>query len=129
MTDAHTREQDARFDSTLSWAWWPLFGDNRGNASDNEGGMAECIDGSTGFVHDYFEERRSAVSLVSTFELTRLFLQVKSDCGADQQQHEIKTLKQLRDLKRLVSQEYESAKELLSKHKVFRYWRRREYNQ
>ena len=124
MTNADQREQDVRFGSTLAWVWWPLIEDVPFG-----GGMAECIDGRTGLVYDFFREgegdsRVEVSSMVSTAELVRLFTKVK---GADELLT-TKTLKQLRAFKRDVSPKYETAKdELLSKHRVFRHWRRREY--
>lgn len=140
MTDAHKREQgqDARFDSRLSWVWWPLLEYERNEASVNVGGVsvgAECIDSSTGFAFDYDDEHmkqdrssQSTISLVSSSALLRLFVELKDSQGNHNLDPSPKTLKQFRALKRDISPEYETAKDnLLSKHRVFRHWRRREY--
>jgi len=135
MTNAHKRDQDARFDSTISWTWWPLIEEDRasGEASLNQRGMAECVDGSTGLVRVYGGDAsetcsRPTVSMVSTVELGRIFAQVTDPASAGKVET-TKTLKQLRNLKRNVSPEYETAKDdLLSKHRVFRQWKRREYD-
>lgn len=131
MTDAHKRNQDTRFASSLAWVWWPFICvDSRKSASEEgKRGTAECIDGSTGMVYDYFGDTYDASngSMISTKELQRLFSQVKGDEDALERETTTNTLKQLRAFKRQTSPEYEAVKdELLSKHRVFRQWRRRE---
>lgn len=133
MTDAHKREQDARFDSSLAWTWWPLR--NEAFLSGGSGVVeAECIDSSTGFAirydgvqeKQYLSNQQSYASLVSTSSLLHLFAEAKGD--GNKVETVATTLKQLRALKREVSPQYEAAKDdLLSKHRVFRQWRRREY--
>jgi hypothetical protein len=92
--------------------------------------MAECIDGRSGLLYDYFageveEDSDGKISLVSTAELVRLFWEVQ---GSSDNLEMMRTLKQLRALKRDVSPEYETAKDdLLSNHTIFRHWRRRGY--
>lgn len=136
MTDAHKREQDARFDSCLAWVWWPLLGYDRNEAPVSGGGGAagaECIDSSTGFAIHYNDANendkdssQSYVSLVSSSSLLQLFAEVKG--GGDEVESTAMSLKQLRALKRELSSEHEMVKDiLLSKHRVFRQWRRREY--
>jgi hypothetical protein len=134
MTDAHKREQDLRFDSTLAWVWWPFMEGERDHTGGLCSGMAECIDGATGFIHNYFGEHsnedlhRHHVSLVSTAELLRLFSRISNSNG-EMLESSIKTLRCIRAFKRHVSPEYETAKDkLLSKHRIFRQWRRREYD-
>lgn len=134
MTDAHKREQDVRFDSALAFVWWPFMDDESDHTGGSCSGMAECIDGTTGFGYDYFGEHsdkglgRQRVSLVSTAELVLLFSKL-SDPNVAMLESTIQTLKCLRAFKRHVSPEYETAKDkLLSKHRIFRQWRRREYD-
>lgn len=129
MTDAHTRDQDVRFDSALAWVWWPFIEDDRDSTGGSCLAMAECIDGTTGLGHDYFEKRSDkghVVSLVSTVELVRLFSSLSAQTSAMLLESPM-TLKCLRAFKRDASPEYEEAKDnLLSKHRIFRQWRRRE---
>lgn len=136
MTDAHKREQDVRFSSSLAWVWWPLISfEDRTSASVNEQRtVAECIDGTTGHAHNYSgEEEKDSnhrkASMVCTGKLVRLFSEMRDPQDEQESEATIKTLKQLRAFKRNVSPEYEAAKDdLLSKHRVFRQWRRREYD-
>jgi hypothetical protein len=129
MTDAHTRDQDVRFDSTLAWVWWPFIGNDRYSTVGSCLAMAECIEGTTGLPHDYLEmhsDKGHVVSLVSTVELVRLFSSLSGDTSATPSEPP-KTLTCLRAFKRDASPEYEEAKDtLLSKHRIFRHWRRRE---
>jgi hypothetical protein len=129
MTDAHTRDQDVRFDSTLAWVWWPFIGDDRDFTGGSCFAMAECIDGTTGLTRDYFEkhsDKGHVVSLVSTVELVRLFSSLSGQTSAMLLESP-KTLTCLRAFKRDASPEYETAKDtLLSKDGIFRQWRRRE---
>jgi len=138
MSNAHERDQDVRFDCSLAWVWWPLIGCDRRSVAGETSVDAECIDCHTGFACDYDEKqqhetekgskRKSNVSLVSSSSLVQLFaLLMHKKCDGVAASIPT-TLKQLRALKRNVSQEYEAAKDnLLSKHRVFRQWRRREY--
>lgn len=138
MSNAHEREQDVRFDCSLAWVWWPLIGCDRRSVTGETSVDAECIDCHTGFACDNDEKqqhetgegskRKSNVSLVSSSSLVQLFaLLMHKKCDGVAASIPT-TLKQLRALKRNVSQEYEAAKDnLLSKHRVFRQWRRRGY--
>ena len=113
MTHAGTRDQDVRFDSALSWVWWPLICDDRSGRSLDvaERAFAECIDGTSGFVCDYIAESsqegiaQGGISLVSTCALVHLFSLVSGqECTEP-----VLTLQGLRAFKREVSTDYETA--------------------
>ena len=138
MSNAHEREQDVRFDSSVAWVWWPLIQSDRKLVTGGTSVDAECIDCRSGFACNYDDERqheneaestrKSNVSLVSSSSLVQLFAHIKHKEGDGDVMSLPTTLKQLRALKRDVSPEYEAAKDkLLSNHRVFRQWRRREY--
>ena len=102
--------EDASFDSTLCWAWWP-----------SKGGNADCIDGKTGLVTNCSNEET-----INTYSLLQLDLEILSLCGVPATPSltdEKLSLSELRMLKRRLSSQYESAKDnLLLRHRVFRDW-------
>jgi hypothetical protein len=125
MTNVTEEGKEVRFGSSLCWAWWS--GTSR-NVKQSE---AECIDGSTGFACDWETDPRvtnlkgSKISSISTASLLRLF-------GATRHSDEaplttVTSLVALRAFKMEVSARYECQKTtLLTKHGIFRQWRRRE---
>lgn len=130
MSGEKTVGQDVRFQSSLCWTWCP-------NNDDEMRYNAECIDGETGFLYchekkDHLNEISCIPSLVSTYELTKHFLSFAKDVvaveeGGAVEYDRVGTLKQLRDLKRIVAPGYEDVKdELLHRHEVFYYWNRRD---
>ncbi|CAB9525304.1 stranded RNA-specific editase B2 [Seminavis robusta] len=138
--------QDVRFHSTLSWAWWPFIEyDNSfplGYQQKNGEVVAECIDGATGLVavvtsHSEQEgvdtsSSEPFLSRVSTVALVDLYCQVaaamvRDECKNTSKLSRPKTLVDLRAFKRQTSPVYEAQKEeLLTKHPLFRQWKRRE---
>jgi hypothetical protein len=124
MEGVKTIGEDASFDSTSCWVYWP------GKGSDN----ADCIDGKTGLVISVNGEKvqNSSCSEVSTYSLLKINLdilrlsQAAVPAAASLTDEKI-SLSELRMLKRQLSAQYESAKDtLLLRHRVFRYWCRRE---
>lgn len=123
--------QDVRFHSTLAWCWCKSMN------------VAECINGTTGFVHD-FEKHSMKEELCNESE-KKIFSKISSNSfmnhhleldqnrltkylknGTTSEQNRI-TLPMLRAYKLEVSPNYESAKEdLLTHHRVLRGWARRE---
>jgi hypothetical protein len=132
--------QEVRFYSSQSWVSW--F-----NGKKTSEYIVECIDGSTGFAISFDETESGPAkdvaksrSLISTAELVKSFLEVKSlgedpswDFG-DYNMGSTKTipvhpssLEELRRLKMFVASPYEDAKNLLlKKHPVLRDWKRRD---
>ena len=113
--------EDASFDSTLCWVWWP------GKGSDK----AECIDGKTGLVTNCCSgETVQKASSVSTYSLLKINLEILHLCGvpvAASLTDENLSLSELRTLKRQISAQYETAKDqFLLRHRVFRDWSCRE---
>jgi Adenosine-deaminase (editase) domain len=121
--------QDVRFHSSMCWAWWPGLE------------TAEAINGTTGYAmrddsHNSNQDNNvvngrnsTSLSRVSTASLVNLFLQahdlVESD-GLKKATPPPVTLSELRAFKHRISPVYENAKELLlTKHPVFRQWKRR----
>jgi len=113
--------QDVRFHSSDSWAWWPGLE------------KAECIDGATGYQiiegNEKNEDSRP-LSRLSTSALVDIILDIfraANDGTKPSELQKPKTLSELRDLKWLLSSQYEKAKEqLLTDHRILRQWRRRE---
>jgi len=149
MSGPKTVGQDVRFLSNLCWVWWsdPTIDDS--NADESR--IAECIDGDEGFVHCY-DERKEDIpkaddrmgndySSISTYALLNSFLELTGDqmskCvnkgdsfdsdGRKGRDSILSfTLPELRDLKRRVSSQHETAKDhLLQRHKIFYQWNRR----
>lgn len=130
-TSSDVRGQDVRFHSSTSWCWWPFL------EQEAYTGYVEQIDGSSGYVWKCTEDSDSTdetttTSRVSTESLTKLFLdahllaQGMENHGTVTCECPFATLEKLRTLKRELSSFYETAKDdLLSKHPVFRQWRRR----
>ena len=110
--------QDVRFLSTLCWVW---YSDN-----ENESNLtnAECIHGETGHLYDYEQGKEtSTTSSVSTYQMTLDFIEVEKI----KEVVSAHTLGDLRNLKRQVASDYETAKDnLLTKHQVFNMWNRRD---
>ncbi len=129
-TSADLLGQDVRFHSSKSWCWWPLL------EQEEVVGYVERIDGSSGYLwnEDGLFDAKDKPSRVSTMSLSDLFLEIHrlaSDHGdlPTTLNNDIFTLADLLNLKRKVSPHYESSKqELLSKHRIFRQWRRRTYS-
>lgn len=130
--------QDVRFHSTLSWVWWSGLV-----------GVAECIDGATGWTvlpdttggeaegdrcnvshGDRGGDSNKKRSRVSTAALLELHLEIdpaNSQPTAASAKIVPRTLSELRIFKKQTSPAYENAKEqLLTRHPVFRQWKRRE---
>jgi hypothetical protein len=111
--------EDASFDSTLCWVWWPGKGSND----------ADCIDGRTGLVTTSCggeTVQKTLYSDVSTYALLKINLEILRLCGvpaAVSLTDEKLSLPALRMLKRRLSASYESAKDtFLLRHRVFRDW-------
>ena len=119
--------QDATFESNLCWAWWP------GKPLESWY-AAECLDGKTGLKIKYHcseetvrQDAESDVSDCSTVALLQLHLGILKHRGAPDQlkwKNDLPrlTLSDVRQLKREVSPEYESAKTDLMRHRVFAGW-------
>lgn len=127
MSDSITSGQDVRFNSTLSWAWWPFIQNNE----------AECIDGVTGFARCFEPANNqpnstAVMSMVSTESLLSLFCDISASmfmCRLRESKtaDKVLSLTELRAFKRHTSPEYEAAKDvLMARHRLFRQWRRRE---
>jgi len=124
--------QDVRFISSTCWIYWPFCA------------QPESIDGETGFIQktndesctsteddDIKQQRisRMVVSKVSTFSLTELFFQLSNLlCRNDNRMetYEYNTIQGIRQLKRILSPDYEFAKDALVMNRIFAQWRRRE---
>ena len=127
MTGNKVVGQDIRFLSTLCWLWCP---DKDEDARFN----AECLNGDTGFLYPYNDANAKAedeenYSLASTYSLNKLFIDIISSSGTNDQQNMIcpQTMTKLRELKWTVSAEYEASKEIfLQNHQVFVQWNRRQ---
>ena len=125
MTNDSKFGQDVRFESQLSWAWWP------GASFHHEQMEVECIDGSTGFAYVWDDSSRSIdlesakVSRISTASLLNLYVAIT---GTDVAFVETATsLAGLRAFKLKESSLYESEKtKLMTRHSILRQWRRRE---
>ena len=145
--------QDVRFHNSLSWAWWPSI--TLGEYCTKQPQLSfECIDGASGLAVAFEDtktlcsppEHRGEASRVSTLSLLDLHVRIQkllgltSESGAantendnSQKQPSLHgaqnlpmTLKDLRAYKKRTSPEYEAEKhELLTKHPVFRQWKRR----
>lgn len=144
--------QDVRFHSSLSWAWWPgkemecldVEPDSKHRA------MAECIDGTTGFVPALEQPGGAAnavekdeptdmdipiVSRISTASLLQRYLEIQALFSQGKISVELQvspsstsptSLPNLLLLKQQVAPGYEMAKEeLLRQHPVLREWKRR----
>lgn len=102
--------EDAKFESTLCWAWWP-----------SKGGNADCIDSKTGLVTNCSNEET-----INTYSLLKLNLEILSLCGVPATPSlvdEKLSLSELRMLKRQLSSQYELAKDnCFLRHRVFRDW-------
>ena len=123
--------QDVRFHSNLVWAWWP---------DTQENNKPECLNGSTGLLHDYDNNNKielsSSTSLISTISICKLIFHdllpimipnIYDDISYLYNAEQI-TLVQLCKWKNDLSPNYENAKKhLLTKHCVFKYWSRRRY--
>lgn len=145
--------QDVRFHNTLSWAWWPsiTLGDD---CAEQPQLSFECIDGISGLAVT-FEDTKTLCSpkhngeaaRVSTLSLLILHMKIQELCGLTKEPGTVTTedgnmqkqsssrdarnlpmtLRDLRAYKKQASPEYEAEKhELLTKHPVFRQWKRRE---
>lgn len=150
-------DEDVRFHSTLSWAWWPAISLDQSTDAEQLGdckGLAECIDGATGFAvvrtqssaESISQSATSAarsstegsksktqspqVSRVSTRALSQLYCQLsmltKNISGTASGPT---TLSGLRQFKQQYSPLYEAHKQsLLASHPLFRQWKRRQFN-
>ncbi|KAL7464162.1 hypothetical protein ACHAXS_004499 [Conticribra weissflogii] len=118
--------QDANFESTYCWVWWP-------GKSSNLKYSADCIDGKTGFViryEDFVDElvdgKQQSIQFteISTSSLYKLTMEIIQYCGITHEKIETKckTLADMRSLKQEISRQYENAKEDLFRHRVFRQW-------
>lgn len=135
-TSAEVQGQDVRFHSSKSWCWWPWLEQEK----PVDMGHVECIDGASGYLWNTTngsEWLSNTWSLVSTYSLFHLFLRayrLARDHDDDDKipkdlQQNIVTLAHLRSFKRHLSPHYEASKdEVISKHRIFRQWRRREYS-
>ena len=120
--------QDVRFISNHCWIWWPYL-----YSEDASSNTAECIDGETGFrsrdSSKSGEEEESVYSRVSTFALTRLYLNLFDALGKSSEYNEESPFSSLSELKRLknkLSQQHEQTKSFFFKNdKTFRQWNRR----
>jgi hypothetical protein len=110
--------QDVRFLSTLCWVWYC------NNEHESNLTHAECIDGETGLIYDYKQGKETSnTSSVSTFQMTLDFIEVEKIKDVVS----VHTLADLRNLKRQVASDYETAKDnMLTKHQVFNMWNRRD---
>ena len=152
--DAAIEGQDVRFHNSMSWAWWPYIESTTTDDGGSQP-SAECIDGATGLALVFetnstiFEssqkEPKQLVSRVSTAALLDLHTRIKelldattkagtSSAGENMRDNDTpgpqnipETLADLRAYKKEVSPDYETHKqELLTKHPLFRQWKRRE---
>eukprot|EP00934_Nitzschia_sp_Nitz4_P001942 Nitzschia sp. Nitz4//scaffold50_size126154//59645//61288//NITZ4_003685-RA/size126154-processed-gene-0.172-mRNA-1//-1//CDS//3329553698//1942//frame0 len=152
-TNADVQGQDVRFHSSQSWCWWldddhvDGHGHGHGHGTSKNTTTLECIHGSTGYLYSKDQSDKATVegeqekcSQVSTAALTELFVQAQKlarqqkctnndgDILSMEQHHRPLSLQELRRLKQNVAGPYETIKEsLLTKHRVFRGWRRRCY--
>jgi hypothetical protein len=152
-----TREgQDARFTSNLCWIWYPESRNTKNNHEFNTTNFAtaECIDGETGYVHNFSSEKKRSfesssrcelppVSECSTMGLLRAHAEIMTSMSISSSDGSTATkfdnvmmgtksqmsLTELRALKREVATKYEIAKEEFFTHRTFRQWKRREVQQ
>ncbi|GKY91580.1 hypothetical protein MPSEU_000129900 [Mayamaea pseudoterrestris] len=117
VATTHVIGQDVRFHSSSCYAWWPGLN------------VAECIDGSTGYLVDSgtsaptLKDQRSGIS---TSALTELFLEINQYMANDATTPSIASLADLRRFKQHVSSDYEQTKtQLLTKHPTLKLWTRR----
>ena len=127
--------QDATFDSNICWVWWP-------DKTSEFGYEADCLDGKAGCRINYHKAGTtdfnkledasvlppfSACSTYAMFELNKEILHL---CGSttslESDSQCLLTLSHVRQMKRDVSPEYESAKAELFRHRVFGQWSCRE---
>lgn len=127
--------QDATFDSNICWVWWP-------DKPSEFGYEADCLDGKAGCRINYHKAGTtdfnkledasvlppfSACSTYAMFELNKEILQL---CGSttslESDSQTPLALSHVRQMKRDVSPEYESAKAELFRHRVFGQWSCRE---
>jgi len=157
MSGVTSEGQDARFTSNLCWIWYP----ERGNTHNNHEftttnfATAECINGETGYVHNFSNGKKRSfessaccelppISECSTLGLLRAHEQIMTSSGMSISSSDgtAKThdggmvgrkrqmsLTELRALKREVATKYETAKEEFFTHRTFRQWKRREVQQ
>ena len=127
MTNIKSLGQDAKFDSTLCWVWWP-----------EKRSEADCLDGKTGFKLNYLDSiglgsqndgdgtTSSTSSDCSTFALIQLNMKLLHSAGlaatsmVDSQTK--LSLSGIHQLKQKVSPQYESAKADFFRHRVFKQW-------
>lgn len=129
-TKRDVRGQDVRFHSSLVWCWWPS------KEEDGNSNKAECINGATGYLWESDDQQDASgkISLVSTLRLAELFLDARKAVlnitsevnGKEMALISYRSLEGLKTVKRELSPDHESIKDsFLSKHVVFRQWRRR----
>lgn len=145
-------DEDVRFHSTLSWAWWPAISLDQSADPRHSGdhqGLAECIDGTTGFavlgtqssaestpqstpcgaqtLLEGPKSQSALVSLVSTLALCQLYHQLSAlITNTSGTALGPVTLSALREFKQQLSPFYEAHKQvLLTNHPLFRQWKRR----
>jgi len=129
---------DVRFLSNRCWIWWPSI--HKSQSDEKSHHEAECIDGETGLkVQAAYKDTDTKADLseilsyseTSTYSLTKSFmgfypLIMKDQNSSFECMLKDMSLKSLRKIKRQISPEYETAKDLLlHQHVVFRHWRRR----
>jgi double-stranded RNA-specific adenosine deaminase len=149
-TSSTQHGQDVRFHSPHVWAWWANECDvemvrNHGSGGDGtaatshaNGGILECVDGTTGYLTTNDGSVVAAdptfISAISTQALTGLFTEVQSLVAGDDEKQgnasvrprSISTLSDLVQLKEIAAPAHELAKNfVLEHHRVMKDWKRR----